>query len=40
MDEFEQEQAEIARIQDEQEVEDRLFEMMMDWYNDEVDHDW
>ncbi len=33
MDEFEQEQEQIARIQDEQDLEDRLFEMMMDWYD-------
>ena len=27
------EQEQIARIQDEQDVEDLLFEMMMDWYD-------
>jgi len=32
-DEWEWEQKQIARIQEEQEVEDLLFEMMMDWYD-------
>ena len=32
MDEYDLEQEQAARIQDEIEVEDRLIEMMVDWY--------
>jgi len=46
MDEYDLEQEQFARLQDEIEVEDRLIEMMVDWYLsrgeealDEADHD-
>jgi hypothetical protein len=33
VDEYDLEQEQFARIQDEIDVEDRLYEMMMDWYD-------
>jgi len=40
MDEIEWEQEQFARIKEEQEVEDRLIEMMADWYEQqEADDD-